>query len=354
MTQNTQSESTHPDLGQHTRALNLYPLALALSRKQEGKSTQQIEIERLYLSSGHYHNDGKTLYTSMEDLCANVSNLTYGGQIFVKLYKVFYLRHPDVIVSHKTGELRAILLPHSFMLDVQKCLKRLSAPLVENALDHPDLTPREQSGLIADKSVKALIEQPGTLYAPDAIALRTSLTMLFNWFEAADSIQSETLSLSVLRALSFFVDQTKASGTLADVYDADHSFKALFDSACAARRKLALMAQDSQAICIALQNIMIAMRLDMRAVHRFHAIGLMTTLNRNMLELPVEMTLFLKRMEDIQLKNGSFYQLDMELGDLHVAVNEDGTIPYNQAAQEYGSFLIRYVREAVILSKALS
>lgn len=355
MTLNTQSKSTLSPLGQHTRALKLYPLALALSRKQEFKSKQQIDIERLYLSSGQYHNDGKTLYTSMEDLCANVKDLTYGGQIFVKLYKLFCLRQPDVILSQKTGELLAVFLPQTFILDTQLYLKRNSAPVVKDSFDHPDLTPRTESGLIADKDVKALTSH-GNLYAPDALAVRTSLTLLFNWFEAADDLQSEALLRSALRALFLIVDQTKTAGARAEIYEGDvcFSFKTLFQSATAAMRKLALMAQQNEAVRVALQNIMIAMRLDVQVAHRFHAMGLMAILNRSLLETPVDITLFLKRMDDTRLKHNSFYRLDMDLSDLHVDVAEDGSIPYDQKARGYSDFLICHIREMVILSKTLT
>lgn len=341
------------NIGQHTRALNLYPLALALSRKQGVKSKQQIEIERLYLSAGHYHNDGKTIYTSMQDLCANAGNLTYGGQIFVKLYKLFYLRQPDVIVSKKTGELRAVFLPDTFMRDVQTHLKRKAAPFVKDALDHPDLTPHAEAGIAADKSVKVLTTQTN-LYGPDALAVRTSLTLLFNWFESVDDTQSENLSRSVLRALLFIIEQTKAAGVRADLYDNDFSFESLFHSASAAMRKLAFMAQENDATRVALQNIMISMRLDTQVAHRFHAMGFMAILDRSLLEMPVDIALFLDRMAAIRLKHNSFYQLDMDLGDLHVDVSDDGTIPYDQKAREYGDFLIRYVREVVILSAIIT
>lgn len=62
----------------------------------------------------------------------------------------------------------------------------------------------------------------------------------------------------------------------------------------------------------------------------------------------------LHRMTAIHLKHDSFYQLDMDLGDLHVGVSENDTIPYDQKARGYGDFLIRHVREMVILSETIT
>lgn len=360
MTQSTHALSdTHTkavpstNIGQHTRALNLYPLALALSRQQGAKSVQQIEIERLYLSAGHYHNDGRTLYTSMQDLCANAANLTYGGQIFVKLYTLFFLRQPSVIVSQKTGELLAVFLTKTFMADMQTYLKRLAAPLIDNALDDPDLTPRSEPGLLADKDVKALAAQ-GNLYAPDMLAMRVSLVMLFNWFVAADAIQSESLCRSVLRALSLIVDQAKTAYALFETHDNMFSYDALFDAASAALRKLAIMAEEKSALRIALQNIMASMRLDARTAHRFHAMGLTAILNRTILETPVDIALCLRRIDATFLKLNGSYPLDMDLKDLRVTIAEDGTILPDQAACAYGKLLIQYVREMVILSQVIA
>lgn len=109
----------------HSNAMKLYPLALAISDREQTRSEQQADIESAYLKTGRYfafpgHDaDRKPPLKNMADLAALPhKELTGGGRIFATLYTLFYLRQPILLLNKDTDRLRAVLSPACFLEDV--------------------------------------------------------------------------------------------------------------------------------------------------------------------------------------------------------------------------------------------